>query len=127
MQEIDLKERWTRVTEKFAVYRARADVHPDLAWRVALVLFGIGMLLVATGGYLTYQWAATEAVVPPPSKGDRTQVSAKDIDELLALYEAKQAAFKELKSTVPPPPLVVRVSKQALPTASSTTPPTFSE
>jgi hypothetical protein len=121
MQEINLKERLERLTERFAVYRARADVHPDLAWRIMLFLFGVGMFLVAGGGYLTYQWVMTEAVLPLSSGGGRTQISVKDIDALLVIYDAKRAAFEKLKTTAPSPPLLVRESKQVRAAPVSTT------
>lgn len=122
MQQIDLKEQWVRIIERFNVRRSRADVHPDMVWWVILGLFGVGLLLVAIGGYLTYGWATLNSGTTLPARGERTQVSVKDIEDLIVKYEEKQAAFDELKRAAPVPPTLGRGTSLVRTLPATTTP-----
>lgn len=105
MQEIDLKKYWEDIAERLARYRASTDAYPDLAWRVMLGVFVLGTIIVGGGGWLVYQWAGTNDLTPVVgSDAGRSAIAPKDIRAVVETYEARRAAFEELKREAPRAP-----------------------
>jgi len=80
---------------------AKEGANPDTQWVVTVVVTILTALSIGAFGALTYLGTFEEEFVPTPTKRDKTYLSMNELRDVIALYEKRSTAFRELERYKP--------------------------
>lgn len=83
-------------------YRASSEPHPEFAWSLIIGVFSLGLIIVMIFGYVVYRGAQeTKEAEPTDGPKDTMTISASEIEQLVSVYDAKNAEHERLKAIKP--------------------------
>ena len=77
---------------------------PDLLWQIILGGGLIGITVVMTFAYTTYNWAMNSDLSNKPTRAQREVLSIAELEGVIAVYQNKEAEFERLLKDPPQAP-----------------------
>ena len=94
------------------------SLNPNTLWRGIFWAEGLCLIFIAVFAYMTYDWAISVNATPPPH-AIRDTFSASDLENLITLYDKKEADYNQLLTHAPVAPTYQRI-KQNIASSSAT-------
>ena len=100
------------------------NMSADFLWQLILGSAVIGVAIIMTFAYFTYDWAKTIDIAPAPAQKARDTLSLTELQGVIAEYKNKEAEYGQLLRTPPRAPSFRkgRVTMVTPSTVSSSTP-----
>ncbi len=80
------------------------NMSPDLLWQLILGSGVVGIAIIMTFAYLTYDWATTIDVAHAPAQKVRDTLSVTELEGVITEYKNKEADYERLLRTPPHAP-----------------------